>query len=167
MFEYFLPIANWFECNPLTAADLSDALRGPQPCRANRSGQSAQFTPPVWARSFGSANLDLSQSTPQTGTLPPHYAPSQRIRSVPEGKGLLIVYTGPGKSNTICALGTAFRAVGQGLRVLMVQAQRPYSACRTSRSGHRNERSETPLHQGYTGPAGHRLLRLEAIRGSF
>jgi len=31
--------------------------------------------------------------------------------SMPDDKGLLIVYTGPGKGKTTCALGTAFRAV--------------------------------------------------------
>jgi len=38
-----------------------------------------------------------------------------------ETKGLLIVYTGNGKGKTSAALGTAFRAIGSGLKVLMVQ----------------------------------------------
>jgi len=36
-------------------------------------------------------------------------------------QGLLIVFTGNGKGKTSAAMGTAFRAVGQGLKVLMIQ----------------------------------------------
>ena len=47
----------------------------------------------------------------------PKYTPEQHAKK----KGLIIVHTGDGKGKTTAALGIAFRAAGNGMRVAMIQ----------------------------------------------
>src|SRR5947209_3176824 len=46
---------------------------------------------------------------------------ARKKASATEEKGLIIVHTGPGKGKTTAALGLAFRALGQGMKVGIVQ----------------------------------------------
>src|SRR3990167_8034147 len=45
----------------------------------------------------------------------------QMSRTDANARGLVIVYTGDGKGKTSAALGNVFRALGHGLRVLVIQ----------------------------------------------
>ncbi len=50
-------------------------------------------------------------------------------KEVKEQLGLVQVYTGNGKGKTTAALGLAFRAVGCGLNVIMIQFLKPDEGC--------------------------------------
>lgn len=47
----------------------------------------------------------------------PKYSPEQKAKK----KGLILVHTGDGKGKTTAALGIAFRAAGNGMRVAIIQ----------------------------------------------
>lgn len=45
----------------------------------------------------------------------------KRVNSASDDRGIIIVNTGDGKGKSTAAFGTAFRAIGQGLRVTIIQ----------------------------------------------
>src|SRR5438270_603372 len=70
--------------------------------------------PATFATPFHDDDGSLSMSTADAIPAPPPTEPRRR-------RGLIIVNTGDGKGKTTAALGLAFRALGSGFKVFMVQ----------------------------------------------
>ena len=72
-------------------------------------------------------------------------------------KGLIIVHTGAGKGKTTAALGLAMRAVGNGLRVLMVQfikSSWPYGELEAAKLLGEDKFAIRVMGRGYVKPTG-------------
>ena len=81
--------------------------------------------------------------------------------------GLVLIYTGPGKGKTTAALGSALRALGHGLRVLMIQfIKSPRGQGELEAAGHLPGLSIRPLGLGLIrpgdDPAPHRAAARQA-----